>query len=367
MQTSSPAEADAVLSIDLGAVAANYRALASLVAPARCAAVVKADAYGLGVDRVAPVLAAAGCAHFFVAHLNEGVQLRALLGPVAAIYVLHGPTAGTEARFVQHDLVPVLNSLAQTEGWIAAARARGVRLPAALQVDSGMGRLGMQPAEVAALPALSDLEVGLALSHLACADDPGHPANAAQLAAFRDLRRSLPDAPASLAASCAIFLGRRFHFDMVRPGAALYGLAPVRGRNPMRPVVRLRARVIQTRALGAGAPVGYGHAWRAAAPTTVATLAIGYADGYPRLASTRSAAWLGDVRLPLAGRVSMDSTTLDASAAPGLQAGDWVDVIGRHCTADDLAAASATIGWEILTRLGRRFYRDYSGAPMVAP
>ncbi len=330
MQTSSPAEADAVLSIDLVAIAANYRSLAALVAPARCAAVVKADAYGLGVEHVAPALAAAGCEHFFVAHLSEGEHLRALLGPRPAIYVLHGPAAGTEARFVQHDLIPVLNSLPQVTGWLAAARARGVRLPAALQVDSGMGRLGMPPEEVAALPALSDLDVRLAMSHLACADDPGHPANAAQLAASRDLRRRLPEAPASLAASSAIFLGRDFHFDLVRPGAALYGLAPVRGRNPMRPV------------------------------------AIGYADGFPRLTSARSAAWLGDVRLPVAGRVSMDSTTLDATAAPGIRAGDWVDVIGPHCSADDLAAASATIGWEILTRLGRRFSRQYTGGPAAA-
>ncbi len=359
------ARAGAILTIDLGAIVANWRALAARASPALCAAVVKADAYGSGAARVAPALEAAGCRYFFVAHLDEGIALRAALGREPAIAVLHGAMPGTEADMAAHDLVPVLNSAQQVAAWTALARARRARLLAILQVDTGMARLGVPPGELDQLGRLADLDLRYVMSHLACADDPAHPANAAQLATFRALRGRWPSVPASLAASSGIFLGPDFHFDLVRPGAALYGLAPQPGLNPMQPCVRLQARIVQTRDIPPGEAVGYGHTWRASSPTRIATIAAGYADGFPRSASNRGCAWLDEVRLPFAGRVSMDSITLDASAAPenALQPGTLVDLIGPHWTVDDAAAAAGTIGYEMLTAFGQRYHRCYITAP----
>ncbi len=347
-------DAAAILTVDLGAIVANYRMLAARAAPAICAAVVKADAYGLGVAEVAPALARAGCEHFFVAHAAEGVALRRVLGAGAAIHVLHGPLPGTEPIFTREALVPVLNSAAQAAGWQAGGGGM-----ATLQVDTGMARLGVPAQELAGLPALDLCSV---MSHLACADDPAHPANAAQRAAFAALRARWPGVPASLAASSGIFLGPAYHFDMVRPGASLYGGAPQAGANPMRPVVRLQARVIQVRDIPQGAAVGYGESWRAGVPSRIATIACGYADGYRRSASNHGAAWLDGVRLPVVGRVSMDSITLDATALPPgrLSPGTLVELIGPHWTIDDVAATAGTIGYEVLTSLGQRFRRRYA-------
>ena len=354
---SPEARAGSILTIDLGAIAANYRELASRVRPAACAGVVKADAYGLGMARVAPALAAAGCRDFFVAHLDEGMALRRILGGEAAIAVLHGPPPGTGGAFVRDNLIPVLNSAAQAQDWAAVGPAAGSVM---LQVDTGMGRLGVPEAE---LPALPELDLCMVMSHLACADEPDHLANAEQRAAFERLRRRWPGVPASLAASSGIFLGQGFHADMVRPGAALYGVAPSRSQPALRPVVRLQARVIQTRRVGAGAGIGYGHSWRAAGAATIATIAAGYADGLPRSGSSRGCAWLGDMALPVVGRVSMDSITLDASAAPAgsLEPGALVDVIGPRRDINEAAADCGTIAYEILTGLGRRAARRYVG------
>ena len=353
----------AVLTVDLDAVVANSRRLAARAQPAACAAVVKADAYGLGAASVAPALARAGCRRFCVALPAEGIDLRRVLGAGPEILVLHGPPPGSEAAFAAHDLTPVLNSVAQAEAWAAFGRARGAPLPAGLQFDTGMARLGAPPADCGRLRDLPGLDVRLIASHLACADDPAHPANAAQLAAFRALRRMWPAADASLAASFGIFLGPDWHFDLVRPGAALYGINPVAGANPMRGVVRLQAPVIQTRAIGPGDAVGYGHTWRTDRPARVATLGIGYADGLPRSLSNRGAAWLSDTRLPLIGRVSMDSIVVDASAVPeaALREGTLLDLIGPHCGVDALAEQAGTFGYELLTRLGRRFARRHVG------
>jgi alanine racemase len=363
-----PVGAGAVLTIDLAAIGANYRLLCDRLAGAECAAVVKADAYGLGAARVAQSLARLGCRHFFVAHLQEGLVLRPVVPAEAEIFVLNGLMPGAEAACLDARLVPVLNSLAQVDAWTALGRRRGRALPAILQVDSGMARLGLAPAEVEVLardPArLGGIALRAVMSHLACADEPDHPANRAQLQAFEALRRRLPPAPASFANSSGIFLGPDYHFDLARPGAALYGVAPVPGRpNPLHAVVRLDARVIQTRAIGAGDAVGYGHAFRAAAPTRIATLGVGYADGWLRSMGSRGRAYVGDRALPIAGRVSMDSLTLDISALPAdmLAPGDFVELIGPHQTVDDVAAAAGTIGYEILTSLGGRYVRRYLG------
>jgi len=237
-------------------------------------------------------------------------------------------------------------------------------LPVAIQVDSGMARLGMAPADVQSLAAtsLDDLDLRLVMSHLACADTPDHPANKAQLSRFETLRRLLPPAPASLANSSGIFLDPRYHFDLARPGAALYGINPNPSLpNPMRQVVRLRAKVVQTREVEAGEGVGYGHSLLSDRAMRLATISIGYADGWPRRAA--ATAMVDGVALPFAGRVSMDSVILDISALPAgrLGAGDLVELIGETQTVDDLATLSGTIGYEILTGLGSRFDRRYHG------
>ncbi|BCH21886.1 alanine racemase [Mesorhizobium sp. L-8-10] len=359
------ANAGAILTIDLGAIRENYRRLAARVGGAtRCAGVVKADAYGLGAAEVAPALAREGCRTFFVAHVEEGLVLRGFLGAGPDIYVLNGLPPGAEPDCAARNLAPVVNSLEQLTAWRRLAARRGTKLPAALQIDSGMARLGMSPREVNVASSdpgtLDGIELRLVMSHLACADEPASPANEAQRLTFERLAAMFPTAPWSLANSSAIFLGTAYHFDLARPGAALYGINPTPGKpNPMRPVVRLAARVIQTRELPGGTGVGYGHIHRTEGPMRAATISLGYADGWPRHAA--AGAFYKGVRLPFAGRVSMDSIILDISALPSgaLAAGDLVELIGEHQAVDDAARLAGTIGYEILTGLGHRFHRRY--------
>ena len=362
----SEAAAGAILTIDLGAIRENYRRLKALLGGAECAGVVKADAYGLGAARVARALAREGCDTFFVAHVAEGIVLRGALGAAASIYILNGIPSGAEPDCAAHGLVPVINSLEQLAAWRRTAVARRERLPAAIQVDSGMSRLGMMPAEVDVLAAdpaaLDGISVDVVMSPLACADEPDRAANALQRLNFDRLRAKLPPARASLANSSGDFLGNDYHYDMARPGAALYGVNPTPGRsNPMLPVVSLHAKVIQTRDVAADIGVGYGHSFRTSNPLTLATISLGYADGWHRRAA--GAAFFNGVRLPFIGRVSMDSIILDISALPpdSLNAGDLVEMIGEHQTVDDVAAFAGTIGYEVLTSLGSRFHRRYVG------
>lgn len=359
------AMAGAVLTVDLGAIRENYRRLKARLGGGACAAVVKADAYGLGAAEVAPALAREGCSVFFVAQALEGIVLRRILGEAPQIHILNGIPPGAEADCVSAGLTAVVNSTEQLAAWRDAARRLGRALPATLQVDSGMSRLGLAPSEVDAIAdprSLDGIDLKLVMSHLACADEADSPANALQLRNFEALRAKLPAAPASLANSSGIFLGGDFHFDLARPGAALYGVNPTPGKpNPMRQVVSLAAKVIQTRVLEEGAGVGYGHSYRAAGGLSVATISLGYADGWPRHAASR--AFHQDVPLPFAGRVSMDSIVLDISALPAgaLKAGDTVELIGPRQTVDDVAGQAGTIGYEILTGLGSRFHRIYEG------
>jgi alanine racemase len=358
--------ASAVLTIDLEAISRNYRLLAERVGPGvTCAGVVKADAYGLGADRVAPALYRAGCRTFFVAHLDEGLDLQTHLARDVTIYVLNGLPSGSERDCAEAGIIPVLNSREQLEAWSDQARQRGRILPAVVQVDSGMSRLGMSPREVAELSGkdTSVLDIQMVMSHLACADMPEHPANAHQLAAFQALAKRFPAARQSLANSSGIFLGRNYHHDLVRPGAALYGLNPHPAQsNPMLPVVRLTAQVLQMREVAAGAHVGYGWTFRATKPTRLATLAIGYADGLQRAFGNGGAVYFRGRRLAVAGRVSMDSLTVDlGDLPPGMLArGSQVEIIGGHQSLDALAAAAGTIGYEMLTSLGQRYERIYS-------
>lgn len=356
--------AGAILTIDLEAIVSNYRLLRDAAAPAECAAVVKADAYGLGAAEVGSALYRAGCRSFFVALVGEGLDLRAKLPADGRIFVLNGMPIGTEQDFETSGLIPVLNSLREIAAWRDHAMKVGRRLPAAVQVDSGMSRLGLQPRDVEAIASdpelLGRFDLKLVLSHLARADEHMHKANEIQREEFERLRSMLPPAPASLANSSGIFLGAAYHYDLVRPGAALYGINPTPHRaNPMRQVVRLSARIIQLREVVESTGIGYGHSALSRGPMRLATISLGYADGWRRNAAV--AAFLNGVRLPFIGRVSMDSIILDATDCPddALREGDWVDLICEEQTVDQIAAASGTIGYEVLTSLGRRFHRRY--------
>lgn len=354
----------ATLTIDLDALCRNYRTLRDAVSPASAAAVVKADAYGLGADRVAPALYREGCRDFFVAHLGEALTLRPILSSDARLYVLNGLQPGAEMVCATAGIIPVLNSLQQIENWSSLGAA--APLPAVLQVDSGMSRLGLSPEDarlLAAEPArLSGVRPLFLMSHLAHADQPAARQNRDQLAAWDALRALFPGLGFSFANSGGVFLGPQFHGDLVRPGIALYGgvPSPMAG-NSLSPVVRLDVPVIQTRTVPAGTLIGYGGDFVAPAEMRLATIEAGYADGLPRSVAGKGAVYYGGVRLPFVGRVSMDSVVVDISALPAgtLQLGSQVELIGPHQTIDQLAEAADTIAYEILTSLGRRYHRVY--------
>lgn len=359
--------ASAILTIDLEALTSNYRLLGAHAGSASCGAAIKADGYGVGVDQVAHTLWQAGCRDFFVATIDEGLRLRSLL-PMARVHVLGGVLSEAADEFVGPGLLPVLNSLDDVAVWRDLATRTGRRLPAALHLDTGMSRLGLPAGEfdrLAAEPALLEgIDVTLMMSHLACADTPEHPLNTRQLAAFRAAAGRLHPAGArlSLANSPGLFLGPDYHFDLVRPGAALYGVNPLPGRpNPLRQVVRLQGKILQLREVDTDTPVGYGASHRASRPSRLATVGVGYADGYLRSLSNRGSAVIGGRRIPIVGRVSMDLTIFDVSDVPPreLRPGALVDLIGPGHTIDELAAEAGTIGYEILTSLGARFARRY--------
>ncbi|RMH51521.1 MAG: alanine racemase [Alphaproteobacteria bacterium] len=346
--------ARATLTIDLDAVQANWRALDALSGPATAtAAVVKADAYGCGAARVAPALMRAGCRHFFVALAEEGAELRAALGAGPEIFVLSGPMAGDAPLLREHALIPVVNS----EEQLARHRAELAGQPYAVQLDTGMNRLGMDGLSLArAALGLNMARPRLVLSHLACADSPAHPMNAAQLAAFAAMAMALPGVPRSLAATGGILMGPAFHFEMTRPGIGIYGGLPFAGA---RPVVSLALPVLQLRDVMPGQTVGYGAAWTAERPSRVAILAAGYADGLMRALGGRACAFAAGRPCPVIGRVSMDMIAIDATGIDPMPA--TVEILGPHQGIDALAEAAGTIGYEILTALGSRYARHYKG------
>ncbi len=364
--------AGAVLTIDLDAILANYRLLRQRAGAAQCAAVVKADAYGLGAGLIAAMLAADGCRHFFVAHLDEGIALRPHVPTDADIFVLHGPPVGSDTEFLHHRLIPVLNSTAQIVAWRNLAQRENKMLQAVIQIDSGMSRLGLAPAEVDAWlddPAfLNGIAMRYLMSHLACAERREHPMNALQLANFKAVRARIPECAATFANSSGVFLDSDFHFDLVRPGAALYGIAPIAGTaNPMHPVVRLQGKIIQTRHIAQGDHVGYGVSYCASNPRTIATVSVGYADGWLRSASHRGMAVIDGIGVPQVGVISMDTITLDVSDIDPMRLlpGMSVDLISNERTVDQVAAAAGTIGYEILTSLGARYHREYIGGNLL--
>jgi alanine racemase len=360
--------ANAVLEIDLDGIVANWRLLAARVQPAVCAAVVKADGYGLGAAQVGAALAAAGCRLFFVATLDEGIALRGVLPASCEIAVFNGPCPGSVEEFVLHRLVPVLNEPGQIADWGRLAACCGA-LPAMLHADTGMARLGLTMRE---LDGLADeplvhkaIRWRAVISHLACADQSEHPLNELQRLRFLGVCERVGDLPASLAASSGIFLEPRFHFDFVRPGAALYGVNPQPGApNPMRQIVRLKARILQIREAERGETVGYGAAHVVGQPARLATVAVGYADGWLRSLSHRGSGGVAGKRFPLLGRVSMDLIVLDVTDAdPSLvRPGSFIELLDEDYGVDAAAADAGTIGYEILTCLGRRYHRAYRGA-----
>ncbi len=365
---SDPAErAGAVLEIDLTGIVANWRMLAARVEPARCAAVVKADAYGLGAAQVSAALVAAGCRLFFVATLDEGIALRQALPASCKIGVFNGPVPGSADEFLSHRLIPVLNEPGQIAEWTTITARRG-GCPAMLHIDTGMARLGLTLREFEGLVAerRHPTRWSALISHLGCADEPANPLNEIQRARFVSARHQLGDPPASLAASSGIFLGRLYHFDFVRPGAALYGVNPQAGTpNPMNQVVRLKGRILQVREVDRGDPVGYGAAHLMEQPGRLATVALGYADGWLRSLSHRGSGRLGGKRVPLRGRVSMDLVIFEVSGVdPSLaRPGGYIELLDDDYGVDAAAADAGTIGYEVLTGLGRRCHRIYRGMP----
>ena len=347
--------ATATLTIDLDAIAANWRALDRLSgAGVQTAAVVKADGYGLGVTRVARALANAGARRFFVACAEEGAAVRQALGQGPQIAVLTGHMAGDTEMIHDLDLTPMLNSLEQITRHLEALPGH----PFGVQLDTGMNRLGVEMLEWQAVaPILIDTGPELLMSHLACADEPDHPANEAQLKAFHAMTDGT-GLPRSLAATGGILLGSRYHFDLTRPGVGLFGGRPY---DAAIPAVTLTLPVIQTREVEVGEAVGYGGTWTATRPSIIATVAGGYADGLPRSLSGRATLWDGDIPCPLVGRVSMDLITVDITDLP--ETPRELDIIGPNQGVDALADLAGTIGYELLTALGQRYTRRYQERP----
>lgn len=366
------AEAGGVLTIDLGAIEANWKKLRGMSIPTECAAVVKADAYGCGLEPVTALLYHAGCTTFFVADLAEGKRVRRI-APDAIVYILGGLAPGTAPVFAEHALRPVIGSSAELAEWDSFVSASNWQGGVALHVDTGMNRLGVTIEEATALaPRIKSENHGIMLlmSHFVASEIHEHPRNNEQMLAFREIRSLYRGVPASISNSSGIFLGSSAHLDLVRPGVALYGVNPTPGKpNPMRPVVNLEVRVILTREIAFGETVGYDANWTARRPSRIAIIAAGYADGYFRMAGGTDQKPGGNVlvagkRCPIVGRISMDLMAIDITDLHGstVRRGDFVTLIGNSFDVDALAEQFDTNGYEVLTSLGRRYSRIYKGS-----
>jgi alanine racemase len=352
------------LTVNLAAIVANWNILRERFSGQETAAVVKADAYGMGMIPVSQALAKAGCHTFFVATLEEGLALRETL-PDVRILVFHGVQEGEEFAFATHRLIPVLNSREQLMRWKPIAKDH-VHAVSALHIDTGMGRLGLQPEEFKTLDAqlLTDCRVSLIMSHLACAPDPAHPLNMQQLEMVKQIASSAAGIPVSFANSGGVFLPKEFHYHLARVGCSLYGIAPQdTGKNPMHQIAEWHAPILQIRTTTHEQSVGYGATKIVPKGTRILTVASGYADGYHRILSNHSCAYIGKHRLPLLGRVTMDMLCFDGTevAESLLQEGTMVTLLGNHpeITVDAIATRAQTIGYEILTSIGPRVKRVY--------
>jgi alanine racemase len=364
-------EAGGILTIDLSALESNYKTLRSAATPAECAAVVKADGYGLGLEPVAKQLADVGCPVFFVADLSEGRRLRKVARH-AAIYILNGLPQGTAQVFADHKLRPVIGSTAELAEWDAFTRTANWDGGFALHVDTGMNRLGVSVEEAAAIAPRLNMEnhgLQLIMTHFVAAQYAESQRNQEQILTFRDVRSLFRGVPASIANSSGIFLGSSAHLDLVRPGAALYGVNPTPGKpNPMKPVVDLKVRIVKLRDIAFGETVGYDATWTARRPSRIAIVTMGYADGFPRAQSGSDqkpggTLLVGGKPCPIVGRISMDLIALDVTDLPpgSVKRGDFATVIGEGRDADAVGDMLGTIGYEVLTSLGRRYARIYKG------
>jgi len=375
-QATALAAATGVLTVDLDAIVANWRKLEKMAVPAECAGVIKADAYGCGLEPVARALAGAGCKTFFVATLDEARAARAAL-PQAAIYVLDGFFQNCGEAYARINARPVIGDLNELAEWDVFCRRSGWEGGAGIHIDTGMNRLGLTTTEAQGIiPRINagDHGITLVMSHLACAEALNHPQNARQLSTFREIASLFSGVPASLANSSGVFLGAQFQFDLVRPGAALYGINPTpEADNPMQAVVDLKARIAQIRSIDKGETVGYGGTWTARRPTRLAIVSAGYADGYFRAGSSNDGTRGAEVivagkRCPIAGRISMDLIAVDVTDLEknAARRGHLVTLIGEGITVDELAHHFGTIGYEVLTSLGPRYARVYKGGATVA-
>jgi len=358
-----------ILTIDLDAVVHNYNVLKAQAFPrVRTAAAVKANGYGLGAVEVSRALAGAGCADFFVASVEEGIAVRQALKSVR-IFILNGFYNSAADSYVEYNLIPMLGSFLEIENYKKLSAKHGKKLDAFLSFNTRLNRLGLGSVEteklMADLSMLNGINVEGIMSHFACADEKDHPMNETQFKIFDDIAKHFPNAEKTLANSSAIFRDKKYHYDLLRPGMALYGLNPTpEVKNPMRAVVSLNVPVIRVRLIYKGASVGYGATWTADKDTPLATVSAGYADGIPRHLSNKGALYWKGYRCPIRGRVSMDLTTVDLSAIPENERprpGDSMELLGQHQSADELANDAGTIGYEILTSLGHRYGRQYIG------
>lgn len=365
--------AGAILTVDLNTLAKNYAFLkGQLSGGTICAAVVKSDAYGLGLEPVAIRLADEGCNSFFVALMEEAISLRTILkqhNKEAEIYLLNGVVEGSESDFDHFDITPVLNSLAEIERWSSHAKKSGNR-KGILNLDTGMSRLGLDTRELdtfAEKPELADgIEITYVMSHLACADDRTSAMNPGQRSLFDEYRIRLGLKKASFANSAGILLGPEYHYNLVRPGAAIYGIQPITNEiNKILQVINLKGKILQTRTVDTGGTVGYGATYQAPRTSRLATAAVGYGDGYFRTLGNRGFGYIGTTRVPVVGRVSMDLITFDVTDLPEHEVvpGTMIELIGPHYSVDKLAEDAGTIGYEILTGLGARYSRNYIGSP----
>tara|TARA_Y100001934_G_scaffold129368_1_gene157025 strand:- start:168 stop:1295 length:1128 start_codon:yes stop_codon:yes gene_type:complete len=360
-------KANSFLVIDVDAIVSNYQTLKSKLTKAHCAATLKANAYGLGVKKIAHALDKAGCPTFFVATLDEAVELREILNSNRkSILVLNGFLAGTGSIFKQYNITPVLNNFGQLEKWADFNATLEDRQKAALHLDTGMNRLGLDNKDIGRLmenpQTLIKANIYMLLSHLACSDEPENTMNNCQLLEFHSLIGRLPKMTASLANSGGIYLGKKFHFDLVRPGLALYGSVPGHLQNNLTNCISLYGRVLQLREVEKSQSIGYGGTYKLTKKSRIATIGVGYADGYRRSLSGLSTVFHHDFPLPIVGRISMDSLTVDISSLPDnkLKEGDFVELIGKNFTIDQAACLAQTVPYEMITALGRRHYRYYN-------
>jgi alanine racemase len=356
----------AIVTIDLAALQSNFRTLSHGASPAACGVAIKGEAYGLGMAEVARALWTVGCRNYFVSRPTEGAELRAVLAD-ATIYVLDGYYLGQAEFYLQHSLTPALISLGEAKAWAEFGRGK----PCAIHVDTGINRLGFTAVEYAHLCAdvalKKALNIKLLVSHLACSDEADHPLNLKQLKSFQEFRDMLPNVPASFANSSGIYLGSEYHFDLVRAGVALYGGNPLPGKpNPMKPVVTLQAKVMQTRLVLEGLTIGYSATWTAPRNSRIALLGAGYRDGIPRkLSSSRddgpAQVFIAGRRVPIVGRVSMDMMACDVTDIPEdeIEPGTLAEIFGPNIPVDEAAERAGTISYELLTHLGNRYHRRY--------